>query len=38
MTQMRGGANDKAKRELSWRPQYPTWRQGFASELGKPAA
>jgi len=38
MTQMRGGANDKAKRELSWRPQYSTWRQGFASELGKSAA
>lgn len=38
MTQSRGGANAKAKHELSWRPQYPSWREGFAHELGKTAA
>ena len=29
MTQSRGSANDKAKRELDWRPEWPSWRQGF---------
>jgi nucleoside-diphosphate-sugar epimerase len=24
----------KAKRELGWRPRYPSWRQGFAEALG----
>lgn len=30
MTQIRGASNAKAKRELAWRPAYPSWRQGFA--------
>jgi 2-alkyl-3-oxoalkanoate reductase len=29
MTEARGASNAKAKRELGWRPAYPTWRQGF---------
>ena len=29
MTQARGAANAKAKRELSWAPSYPSWRDGF---------
>jgi nucleoside-diphosphate-sugar epimerase len=29
MTESRGAANTKAKRELGWRPTVPTWRQGF---------
>lgn len=27
---MRGASNAKAKRELGWKPQNPSWRQGFA--------
>src|SRR5688500_3660895 len=34
MTEVRGASNDKAKRELGWRPRYPSWRQGFAQGLG----
>jgi nucleoside-diphosphate-sugar epimerase len=30
MTQSRAGSNAKAKRELGWRPEYASWRQGFA--------
>jgi 2-alkyl-3-oxoalkanoate reductase len=33
MTQSRGGSNAKAKRDLNWRPQYPSWREGFRHEL-----
>ncbi len=33
MTEVRGAVNDKAKRELGWRPQYPSWREGFVTEL-----
>jgi len=29
MTQARGAANDKARKELSWTLRYPSWRQGF---------
>jgi nucleoside-diphosphate-sugar epimerase len=29
MTQIRGTSNAKAKRELGWRPLYPSWRDGF---------
>jgi 2-alkyl-3-oxoalkanoate reductase len=29
MTQIRGSSNAKAKRELSWQPAWPSWRQGF---------
>jgi nucleoside-diphosphate-sugar epimerase len=31
MTEVRGASNAKAKRELSWRPAHPSWRQGFAA-------
>ena len=34
MTEVVGASNEKAKRELGWRPQYPSWRQGFAQGLG----
>ena len=34
MTEVRGASNAKAKRELSWRPQYESWREGFATGLG----
>ena len=33
MTQGRGFSNAKAKRELGWELRYPSWRQGFKSEL-----
>jgi nucleoside-diphosphate-sugar epimerase len=26
---LRGASNEKAKRELDWRPRWPSWRQGF---------
>jgi nucleoside-diphosphate-sugar epimerase len=32
-TTMRGASNAKAKRELGWRPEHPSWRQGFAASL-----
>ena len=31
MTELRGASNAKAKRELAWRPAYPSWRKGFAA-------
>jgi nucleoside-diphosphate-sugar epimerase len=31
MTDIRGASNDKAKRELGWRPAHPSWREGFAT-------
>jgi nucleoside-diphosphate-sugar epimerase len=31
MTEIRGASNDKAKRELGWRPAHSTWREGFAA-------
>ena len=34
LTEGRGAANDKAKRELGWQLRYPSWRQGFAQGLG----
>ena len=34
MTQARAFSNAKAKSELGWELQYPTWRMGFAKELG----
>jgi 2-alkyl-3-oxoalkanoate reductase len=34
MTEVRGASNEKAKRELGWKPRYPSWRQGFAGGLG----
>lgn len=33
MTDARGASNAKAKRELHWRPAYPSWRQGFTATL-----
>jgi nucleoside-diphosphate-sugar epimerase len=33
MTEGCGFSNAKAKRELGWEPQYPSWRQGFRKEL-----
>lgn len=33
MTQVRGGSNAKAKRELKWTPIYPSWRIGFVDGL-----
>jgi nucleoside-diphosphate-sugar epimerase len=29
MTELRGASNAKAKRELGWRPEHASWRQGF---------
>lgn len=34
MTTTRGSSNAKAKRELEWRPRYPSWREGFCAEFG----
>jgi nucleoside-diphosphate-sugar epimerase len=31
MTELRGASNAKAKRELDWRPAYPSWRQGLTA-------
>jgi nucleoside-diphosphate-sugar epimerase len=33
MTEARGASNAKAKRELSWRLLYPSWREGFVNGL-----
>jgi nucleoside-diphosphate-sugar epimerase len=30
---LRGASNAKAKRELGWRPHYPSWREGFVAAL-----
>jgi nucleoside-diphosphate-sugar epimerase len=37
MTQTRGSSNAKAKRELGWRPQYASWRDGFRAVLQQEA-
>jgi 2-alkyl-3-oxoalkanoate reductase len=34
MTEFRGASNAKARRELGWRPAWPSWRQGFSGGLG----
>jgi nucleoside-diphosphate-sugar epimerase len=34
MTELRGASNQKAKRELGWKPRYSSWRDGFATGLG----
>jgi nucleoside-diphosphate-sugar epimerase len=31
MTELRGGTNDKARRELGWKPAHPTWRGRLAA-------
>ena len=36
MTDVRGASNAKARRELSWRPLWPTWREGFRRGLDNP--
>jgi 2-alkyl-3-oxoalkanoate reductase len=39
MTRIRGASNAKARRELGWRPRFPTFREGFDHGLGgAPAA
>jgi nucleoside-diphosphate-sugar epimerase len=38
MTEGRGFSNAKAKRELGWKPRYPSWRQGFADLYAEPSA
>ena len=34
MNEQRGASNAKAKRELEWRPQVPSWQDGFAALYG----
>jgi nucleoside-diphosphate-sugar epimerase len=34
MTEVKGASNEKAKRELGWKPRYASWREGFAQGLG----
>jgi nucleoside-diphosphate-sugar epimerase len=34
-TETRGASNAKAKRELSWQPSHPSWRQGFADPTAR---
>jgi nucleoside-diphosphate-sugar epimerase len=29
LTVLRGASNERAKRELGWQPEQPTWREGF---------
>jgi nucleoside-diphosphate-sugar epimerase len=36
MTQVRGSSNARARAELGWVLRYPSWRQGFAAEFGRP--
>lgn len=31
---LRGASNARAKRELGWRPRFPSWRQGFREAAG----
>ena len=38
MTQSRGASNEKAKRELGWRPRYASWREGFETLVPARAA
>jgi nucleoside-diphosphate-sugar epimerase len=33
MTEIRGSSNEKAKRELDWRPRWTSWRDGFRRAL-----
>jgi hypothetical protein len=34
MTAAQGASNARARRELQWAPRYPSWREGFAADLG----
>ena len=36
MTRNRGASNAKAKRELDWRPIWPSWRDGFRDGMDMP--
>jgi nucleoside-diphosphate-sugar epimerase len=38
MTEGRGASNEKAKRELDWRPAWTSWRDGFRHGLADGAA
>jgi nucleoside-diphosphate-sugar epimerase len=38
MTEGRGASNEKAKRELDWRPAWRSWREGFRGGLSDRAA
>jgi 2-alkyl-3-oxoalkanoate reductase len=38
MNEVRGASNAKAKAQLAWHLQYPTWRDGFRAALASPAA
>jgi 2-alkyl-3-oxoalkanoate reductase len=38
MTRSRGASNQKARRELGWRPEWSSWRQGFRHALTASAA
>jgi nucleoside-diphosphate-sugar epimerase len=38
MTRVRGSSNAKARRELGWQPEWPSWREGFEAALGRHAA
>jgi nucleoside-diphosphate-sugar epimerase len=33
MTKIRGSSNAEAKRELGWKPEHATWREGFPTEF-----
>ena len=37
MTEARAGSNAKAKNELEWRPQHPSWREGFSEIIRRKA-
>lgn len=34
MTRVQGASNELAARELGWRPQHASWREGFRTALG----
>ena len=34
LTEIRGASNARAKETLAWQLEYPSWRDGFAAELG----
>jgi 2-alkyl-3-oxoalkanoate reductase len=38
MTEGRGASNEKAKRDLDWRPAWPSWRDGFRHGLADTVA
>ena len=37
MTESRGAANARARKELGWTPRYPSWREGFPAAYREPA-